>query len=169
MKITSRLTRREARNTVGVGAVVLALTGALVGAPAIASADPDPALLDLINQQRAQAQPPCKPLTQNPQLQAAADREATDLAKPGTTFSHTGSDGSTIPQRIAATGYVFSQVAENIAQNDSDQGAVTAWMNSPGHKATMLNCAFTDAGTASSGQPGTDLHAFYVLDVAVPG
>jgi hypothetical protein len=33
MKITSRLTRREASNTVGVGAVVLALIGAVLGAP----------------------------------------------------------------------------------------------------------------------------------------
>ena len=61
MTITSRLTRREASNTVGVGAVVLALTGAVLVAPAIAAADPDPTLLNLINQQRAQANPLVKP------------------------------------------------------------------------------------------------------------
>jgi uncharacterized protein YkwD len=161
MKITSRLTRPESRNTVGVGAVVLALTGALLGAPAIASANPDPALLDLINQQRAQAQPSCNPLTQNPQLQAAADRHANDLATPGTAFSHTGSDGSTYVQRITAAGYVAGPSAENIAQNYSDQAVVTAWMNSPGHKTNMLNCGYTDAGTASSG-------SMYVAVFAAP-
>jgi uncharacterized protein YkwD len=166
MKITSRLARREARNTVGVGAVVLALTGALLGAPGIASANPDQALLDLINQQRAQAQPPCKPLTQNPQLQAAADREANDLATHPALFDtppyHTGSDGSTAAQRIAAAGYVGSSSEIIAAGQDSDQGAVTGWMNSPGHKAAMLNCAYIDAGTASSGK-------YYVGVVAAPG
>jgi uncharacterized protein YkwD len=161
MKITSRLTRREARNTVGVGAVVLALTGALLGAPAIASANPDQALLDLINQQRAQAQPPCNPLTQNPQLQAAADRHATDLATPGTTFSHDGSDGSTYLQRIAAAGYVAGPAAENISGYGSDQAVVDHWMISPVHKTNMLNCAYTDAGTASSG-------SMYVAVFAAP-
>jgi uncharacterized protein YkwD len=149
MKITSRLTRRQARNTVGVGAFALALTGALLGAPAIASADPNPAVLDLINQQRAQAG--CSPLAENSQLQAAADRHAKDLATPGTDFSHTGSDGSTMGQRVTAAGYPWGSVAENIAQNYSNQDTVTAWMNSPGHKRNILNCTYTDAGTASSG------------------
>ena len=165
MKITSRLTRREARNTVGVGAVVLALTGALLGAPAIASANPDQALLDGINQQRAQAQPPCNPLTQNPQLQAAADREANDLATPGTAFDHTGSDGSTVSSPIADAGYRAAPAAENIAQfppSLGKQAVVTGWMNNPGHKANMLNCGYTDAGTASSG-------SMYVAVFAAPG
>jgi uncharacterized protein YkwD len=150
MKITSRLTRREARNTVGVGAVVLALTGALVGAPATASAGPDPTLLNLINQQRAQANPSCNALNPNPQLQAAADRHATDLATNGW-HGHTDSDGATTDQRIDQAGYNWGGYGENDAQNTSAQAAVTGWMNSPKHKASMLDCTMTDAGTASSG------------------
>ncbi|AKN18367.2 SCP-like extracellular [Mycobacterium haemophilum DSM 44634] len=149
MKITSRLTCREAGNRVGIGAAVFALTGMLLGAPAVASEEPDQPLLDLINQQRAQAQPPCAPLHQNPQLQAAADQHAHDLATNGWRDNHIGSDGSTPFQRIDATGYRWKAAAENQAQNYSDQAVVTWWMNSPGHQANMLNCRYTDAGTAS--------------------
>ncbi|MDT5077491.1 MAG: hypothetical protein QOJ80_2128 [Mycobacterium sp.] len=151
MKITSRLTRREARKTVGVGAVVLALTGALVGAPATASADPDPTLLKLINQQRAQANPRCKALNSNPQLQAAADRHAKDLATNGWRNDHNDSDGTLAEQRIDQAGYDWGSFGENQAQGTSAQGAVNGWMNSGSHKANMLDCTMTDAGTASSG------------------
>ena len=162
MKITSRLTGRKAGNTIGVGAAVLALTGVLLGAPAIGSADPDQALLDLINQERAQAPLPCAPLRQNLQLQAAADQHANDLATEGWRDNHIGSDGLTTSQRIDATGYRWRAAAENQAQNYSAQRVVTWWMNSPGHKANMLNCTYTDAGTASVSNDG-DLYAVVVF------
>jgi uncharacterized protein YkwD len=151
MKITSRSTRRKARNTVGVGTVVLALTGALIGAPATASADPDPTLLTLINQLRAQANPRCNALNSSPQLQAAADRHAKDLATNGWRNDHNDSDGTLAEQRIDQAGYDWGAFGENQAQNTSAQAAVNGWMNSPGHKASMLDCTMTDAGTASSG------------------
>jgi hypothetical protein len=97
MKLTSRSTPRKARKTVGVGAVVLALTAALLGVPAPASADPNPTIPTLINQQRAQANPRCKPLNSSPQLQAAADRHAKDLATNGWRTDHNDSDGTTAP------------------------------------------------------------------------
>jgi uncharacterized protein YkwD len=151
MKITTRLIHLVASNRVGVGAVVLALTGAVLGAPAIAAADPDPTLLNLINQQRAKANPPCKPLISNPQLQAAADRHAKDLATNGWRNDHNDSDGTTAETRIDQAGYDWAGYGENQAQNSSAQGAVNGWMNSPGHKANMLDCTMVDAGTASSG------------------
>jgi uncharacterized protein YkwD len=151
MTITNRLTRRRARHTAGAGTVVLALTAALLGAPATASADPDPTLLQLINQQRAKANPRCKALNASPQLQAAADRHAKDLATNGWRNDHNDSDGTLAEQRIEQAGYDWSAYGENQAQGTSAQGAVNGWMNSPSHKANMLDCTMTDAGTASSG------------------
>ena len=139
MKITSRLTRREASNTVGVGAVVLALTGAVLVAPAIAAADPDP------------TNPRCKALISNPQLQAAADRHAKDFATNGWRDDHNDSDGTTAELRLDQAGYNWGGYGENQAQNSSAQGAVNGWMNSEVHKANMLDCTMVDAGTASSG------------------
>ena len=152
MKINSRLTRREARNTLGVGAVLLALTGVLLGAPAIASANPDPAVFDLINQQRVKAG--CKALTLNPKLQAAADRHAKDLATKGYTpgRGHDGSDGSTIGTRADDAGYHWGSIDEIMAPNrGSAQDAVNGWLNSPSHREAMLTCRYIDGGAASSG------------------
>jgi uncharacterized protein YkwD len=151
MKMTNRLNRRKTRNTVGVGTAVLALTAALIGTPATASADPDPTLLQLINQQRAKASPRCKALNASPQLQAAADRHAKDLATNGWRNDHNDSDGTLAEQRIDQAGYDWSAYGENQGQASSAQGAVNGWLNSPSHKANMLDCAMTDAGTASSG------------------
>lgn len=152
------------RNT-GIWAVVVALPGVLLGAPAIASATPDQELLGLINQQRAQAKPPCAPLGQNAQLEAAADRHAKDLATNGWRNDHSGSDGSTLGRRINDAGYVFGAAAENQAQNFSAQGVVTGWMNSPGHNKNMLNCKYTQAGAASVWNGGK---MYSVADFAVP-
>ena len=134
-----------------VAAAAAAAAGTLLGAPGIASANPDPTLLNLINQQRAQANPPCNALNSNPQLQAAADRHAKDLATNGWRNDHNDSDGTTAEQRIDQAGYNWGAYGENQAQNTSAQGAVNGWMNSPGHRANMLDCTMTDAGTASSG------------------
>src|ERR1700733_9607056 len=144
MKITSRSTHRKARNTLGVGAAVLALTAAPLGAPATASADPNPTLLQLINQQRAQANPRCKALNSNPQLQAAADRHAKDLATNGWRNDHNDSDGTGAEQRIDQAGYDWGLFGENQAKNTSAQGAVNGWINSPSHNAIMLDCTMID-------------------------
>jgi uncharacterized protein YkwD len=151
LKITGRSTRWKAHNTVGVGKVVLALTAALLGDPATASADPDPTLLDLINQQRAQANPSCQALNPDPQLQAAADRHARDFATNGWRNDDNDSDGTTMSQRIQQAGHTYGQIAENQARNTSAQAAVNGWMSNTNTQANMLNCTLADAGTASSG------------------
>ena len=40
----------------------------------------------------------------------------------------------------------YKTAGENIAANSSNSGAVTAWMNSSGHKANILNSNFTHTG-----------------------
>ncbi|RMI30185.1 CAP domain-containing protein [Nocardia stercoris] len=62
-------------------------------------------------------------------------------------FSHTDPDGTDPGDRIAAAGYTWQAYGENIAQGQADANAVvTAWMNSPGHRANILNCGFTQIG-----------------------
>ena len=50
----------------------------------------------------------------------------------------------------------YSSAGENIAGNSSNSGAVNAWMNSPGHKANILNSSFnyTGIGVVSSPKYG---------------
>ena len=50
----------------------------------------------------------------------------------------------------------YKSAGENIAGNSSNQGAVTAWMNSSGHKANILNSSYnyTGIGVVSSNKYG---------------
>jgi hypothetical protein len=67
-------------------------------------------------------------------------------------FSHTGRDGSTPFSRMAAAGYRGTMMGENIARGFTSPAAVmNAWMNSPGHRANILNDGFTDLGVGIAG------------------
>ncbi len=72
-------------------------------------------------------------------LAAAAQAHAADMAAKGF-FSHRGSNGSTMAQRITAQGYGKCFMAENIASGQQGEAEVlTTWMNSPGHRANILD------------------------------
>ncbi|GAB9471938.1 hypothetical protein Gpo141_00009133 [Globisporangium polare] len=74
----------------------------------------------------------------NTKLQTAAQLHSEDQAK-NNFMDHTGSDGSTMDQRVTAQGFVWTGVAENVAAGQVDVTAVVkSWMASPGHKANIL-------------------------------
>ncbi len=103
-------------------------------------------VLDMINAQRAEHG--CAPLKLEPRLEAAAERESRDMATRHF-FNHTEPDGTTPGVRVHDTGYVFQMVGENIEVNtEAPEDAVTTWMNSPGHRANILLCAFKETGIA---------------------
>lgn len=55
----------------------------------------------------------------------------------------------TLSDRIGHVGYRYSRVGENIAYGYSDAASVVnGWMASAGHRANILNAAFTDTGVA---------------------
>jgi uncharacterized protein YkwD len=85
-------------------------------------------------------------LTYTNQLATAAQTHTQNMAVQDF-FSHTGKDGSSPSQRISATGYNWSHSGENIAAGYTTPAAVVqGWINSPGHKANMLNSNFTEMG-----------------------
>lgn len=62
-------------------------------------------------------------------------------------FDHNSQDGRSPFDRMSDAGYKFSAAAENIAMGQQTPAAVMdAWMNSPGHKANILNCDYTEMG-----------------------
>ena len=102
-------------------------------------------VLDLTNEQRQQ-NGCATALVRSPQLAAAASAHSQDMALQDL-FSHTGSDGSTMLSRIAATGYSYSQLAENVAAGyATPEDVVASWMKSPGHRANILNCDLRELG-----------------------
>jgi uncharacterized protein YkwD len=92
-------------------------------------------------------------LTENGRLAEASRRFASDLVA-GQYFSHTGRDGSDIVARLRRTGYIPSDrawaVGENLAWGTgplaTPAAIVRAWMNSPGHRANILNPRFRQIG-----------------------
>lgn len=55
----------------------------------------------------------------------------------------------TLSDRIGHVGYRYARVGENIAYGYSDAtSVVNGWMASAGHRANILNAAFTDTGVA---------------------
>jgi uncharacterized protein YkwD len=108
------------------------------------SSEPEAQVLSLVNKERAAAG--CSPLTANAKLTQAADDYSDVMARSGV-MSHTGPDGSTMTSRVEAAGYVWSTLSENIARGQADAASVmNSWMNSPGHRANILNCSFKELG-----------------------
>jgi uncharacterized protein YkwD len=101
-------------------------------------------VVDLVNKERAKAG--CTALTIDDKLMLAAQRHSQDQAD-HKTMSHDGSDGSDVGDRLDRVGYAWRAYGENVAWNQQSPAAVMdAWMNSPGHRANILNCSYTEIG-----------------------
>ena len=101
-------------------------------------------VLKLTNAERTQAG--LQPLKLNSPLINAAQDHSDDMAEDDF-FSHTGVDGSSVGDRVQESGYQYSTVGENIAAGQRTAAEVVeAWMNSPGHRANILNPDFTEIG-----------------------
>jgi uncharacterized protein YkwD len=101
-------------------------------------------VVKLTNTQRAKVG--CRALTVDGRLGDAAQEHSAEMAAHNY-FGHTSLDGSTAFERITDAGYAYSAAAENIAAGQRTAAAVmTAWMNSPGHRANILNCSLTQIG-----------------------
>jgi uncharacterized protein YkwD len=100
-------------------------------------------ILSLVNDQRATAG--CKPLTAGSDLDQLAQNFSDDMAARAF-FDHTDPDGHTPWDRAKALG-ITNLGGENIARGQADaQAVMDAWMNSPGHRANILNCEYTTLG-----------------------
>lgn len=105
-------------------------------------------LVDLTNEEREDSG--YGNLRINPILEAAARLKAQDMAEKGY-FAHDTPDGKNPWYWFYLAGYQFSHAGENLAVNFSDSDkVVNAWMESPGHRANILNGSFTEIGIASA-------------------
>jgi uncharacterized protein YkwD len=113
-------------------------------------------VVTLTNAQRAANG--CGALRADARLAVSARKHSADMVTKAF-FSHTGSDGSDFVAREIGAGYPASgPSAENIAWGyRTPQEVVTGWMNSPGHRANILNCSSIAVGVgmirAADGSP----------------
>jgi uncharacterized protein YkwD len=89
-------------------------------------------------------------------LDAAAQRHSQDMADTGN-ISHTGSDGSTVKQRVLDTGYGDVPVAENIFGGVATvDDAWDYWTTDPDHRAGLISQQFSEVGiSVVKGKAGT--------------
>ena len=150
-------------------ALPLLTAAALTAAGPADAAAPKPttftaAVVKLTNAERAKAG--CGPLAVSALLTRAARAHAADMARRDY-FSHTGRDGRSPFDRIEDTGYRFSTAGENIAAGQrTARDVVAAWMSSPGHRANILTCAFTEIGMGYA--TGGGYGVYWTQDLARP-
>jgi uncharacterized protein YkwD len=108
-------------------------------------------VLTLTNQFRATQG--LAPLRLNTELNAAADRHSLDMLTQDY-FEHTGLNGSKPWDRARSVGYSASTIGENIAAGyGTAEAVVQGWINSPGHRANLLNFRYTEMGLGYSSSP----------------
>ncbi len=89
-------------------------------------------------------------LSVNQILVEAAQAKANHMAANGY-FSHNSPDGKTPWYWFGQAGYEFAYAGENLAVFFGDSEDVArAWMNSPSHRANILNSNFTEIGIATA-------------------
>ncbi|MFF4862020.1 CAP domain-containing protein [Streptomyces sp. NPDC001231] len=100
-------------------------------------------VLRLVNEERAKVG--CSALTASSSLAGLAQDFSEAMADQNF-FDHTDPSGASPWDRAAKLG-ITSLGGENIARGQADAEAVMdAWMNSPGHRANILNCDFKTLG-----------------------
>jgi uncharacterized protein YkwD len=132
-----------------VPAILLGPAEAVVPPPVAIVSTQDLAadIFDLTNQQRALHG--CDALHTDARLTAASAAHSVYMAQTGA-FSHTGPGSSDFLYRIKEAQYP-RPLAENIAYGyRSGADVVVAWMNSPEHRANLLNCTATTVGVGAA-------------------
>lgn len=118
----------------------------------------------------ASADPARPALRWEPRLAQAARRHAGAMARTGI-FDHVGADGTTVRDRVAATGYRWVTVGEAVAAGHASfERALGAWLASPAECDALLDARFTEYGLAralpdGSGDPPT---VYWTLVLARP-
>ena len=112
-------------------------------------------LLTLSNQARAENG--VGPLEPDERLAQAARHHAEEMARLGY-FSHTSptAENATVSRRVARSGSFIGTLGENLAlvgETDTAQVTTTGWLESPGHRANLLNPTFTHVGFGTARYP----------------
>jgi len=142
---------------------------------ALEAATVEARVLALVNAARAQARrcgrdqlDATGPVVLSPFLTAAAIAHSRDMAQRGS-LGHPGSDGSTSAERVTRAGYTWRAAGENIAAGLRDADAVVAaWLDSPGHCATLMGPQFTEMGVAYALAPGKNPPIYWTQVFAAP-
>ena len=99
------------------------------------------------NSQRAKYGLP--PLKENSRLNVSAELKVQDMFE-NQYFAHLSPSGKGVKDLAEVVGYEFIAIGENLALGnfENDEVLVRAWMDSPGHRANILNPGYQEIGVA---------------------
>lgn len=110
-------------------------------------------ILKLVNIERAKQN--LKPLTLDWQVSRVAQYKSDDMANKNY-FSHTSPTYGSPFDMLKSFNVKYKSAGENIAKGQKTANAVmTAWMNSEGHRANIMNANFTHLGVGYTVKNGT--------------
>jgi uncharacterized protein YkwD len=119
----------------------------------------------MVNNERAAAG--LAPVAENASLDTAAIGQAKFQAT-RRTMTHTGQGGTNVGQRLLAVGYTPWTWAENVAYGYGSCAAVmSGWMDSPGHRANILNPQILEIGMGAVAD--TTGVIYWTMDLATVG
>ena len=108
-------------------------------------------VLKLVNEYRASNG--LSPVSLDNAISSAANIRAKEIVR---SFSHTRPDGRSCFTALSDSGISYNGAGENIAYGqDTPKEVMTAWMNSQGHRANILNGSFTKLGVGIYSSGGT--------------
>jgi len=123
-------------------------------------------MLNLVNKARQSGQKcggtwyaPANKLTWNDQLEEAAKQHSDDMFEKNF-FSHKGSDGRFVDDRLYNQHYFWTACGENVAYGALyEDDVMREWLKSPGHCSNIMNPAFTEIGVWLTGMYWTQVLA----------
>lgn len=132
-------------------------------------------ILEQVNQARSEARycgedyyPAVSAVTWNCKLEDAAQLHTDDMIE-NNFFSHTGSDGLTVANRVINQGYYYYYVGENIAAGQMTvESVMEAWLNSPGHCANIMRSNYTEVAVVYETSSQTDYYIYWTQVFASP-
>lgn len=132
-------------------------------------------ILELVNQARSEARycgedyyPAVSAVTWNCKLEDAAQLHTDDMIE-NNFFSHTGSDGLSVANRVINQGYYYYYVGENIAAGQMTvESVMEAWLNSPGHCSNIMRSNYTEVAVVYETSSQTDYYIYWTQVFASP-
>jgi hypothetical protein len=120
-------------------------------------------LIDLTNESRIDNNQ--SPLLRNQKLERAAELKGQDMSN-NEYFSHNSPSGITPWHWFREAGYNFLYAGENLAINFTDSSDVEkAWLNSPTHRANIMNAEFREIGMATVKGYYKDYPTIYIVQM----
>lgn len=122
-------------------------------------------ILELVNEERARAGVP--PVVHNQTLADQAAQYACEMIV-YRFFDHVNPvTGTTLSDRADEFGYDFLVIGENLAGGQpTPEQAMLGWMNSPGHRANILDARFTELGVGV--RTGGEFGIYWVQEFGRP-